>query len=89
MEKIEGSSERLRHLYKEVRAIIQAAPVKCKFSEEEWVAAYIFYLDRNKLKPMLYEINKIDGQIISLADSLDVSGDIFFNKEDLKEICKL
>jgi predicted protein tyrosine phosphatase len=35
MKKVEGSSERLKQLYEEVRAIIQDVPDEYKFKEEE------------------------------------------------------
>jgi len=87
--KLEGSSKRLKQLYEEVRAIIQDAPDDYKFEEENWIAAYIYYLNRNKFEHMLHEIDEIDRKITSLEDSLDLSDKICFDKEESEKIRKL
>ncbi len=81
MKKVEGKSERLRQLYEEVRAIIKDAPDARLFGESAWVAAYIFYLNRNQFEAMREQINRNTSKIISLADDIE----FLYNEEDLVE----
>jgi hypothetical protein len=84
------NTERLNQLYDEVRPLIYNYPTCPRYSEDEWVSAYILHLNRNKFKPLYYKLYKIDREIMSLYETLYVldtnSGD---TEEEIAEIADI
>ena len=77
----------LNQLYDEVRSLIYNYPRGPRYSEDEWVAAYILHINRNKFKPIYYRLCKIDREIISLCETLYVlDTDYGDTEEEIAEI---
>jgi len=80
-------TERLNQLYDEVRPLIYNYPTGPRYSEDEWVSAYILHINRNKFKPLYYKLCKIDREIISLCQTLYVlDTDYDDTEEEIAEI---